>query len=51
MALLELHDVEAAYGRIQILHKVSLYVDHQEVVCVIVIGTYYGGTLIVPVCF
>ncbi len=35
MALLELHDVEAAYGRIQILHKVSLYVDHQEVVCVI----------------
>jgi len=35
MALLELHDVEAAYGRIQILHKVSLYVDAQEVVCVI----------------
>ena len=24
-----------AYGRIQILHKVSLHVDHQEVVCVI----------------
>ena len=35
MALLELHDVEAAYGRIQILHKVSLHVDAQEVVCVI----------------
>ena len=35
MALLELRDVEAAYGRIQILHKVSLHVDHQEVVCVI----------------
>ncbi len=35
MALLELRDVEAAYGRIQILYKVSLHVDEQEVVCVI----------------
>ena len=35
MALLELRDVEAAYGRIQILHKVSLHVDEREVVCVI----------------
>jgi len=35
MALLELKDVAAAYGRIQILHGVSLHVDPQEVVCVI----------------
>ena len=35
MALLELKDVEAGYGRIQILHKVSLHVDEKEVVCVI----------------
>lgn len=35
MALLELNDVEAAYGRIQILHEVSLHVDEKEVVCVI----------------
>jgi len=35
MALLELREVEAAYGRIQILHKVSLHVDEGEVVCVI----------------
>jgi len=35
MALLELKDVEAGYGRIQILHKVSLHVNEKEVVCVI----------------
>jgi ABC-type branched-subunit amino acid transport system ATPase component len=35
MALLELHDVEAGYGRIQILHKVSLEVHEKEVVCVV----------------
>jgi branched-chain amino acid transport system ATP-binding protein len=35
MALLELHNVDAGYGRIQILHKVSLEVHKQEVVCVI----------------
>ncbi len=35
MALLELNDVDAAYGRIQILHEVSLHVDEKEVVCVI----------------
>ncbi len=35
MALLELTDVGAAYGRIQILHEVSLHVDENEVVCVI----------------
>ena len=34
MALLELKDVEAGYGRIQILHKVSLHVNEKEVVCV-----------------
>jgi ABC-type branched-subunit amino acid transport system ATPase component len=35
MALLELKDVEAGYGRNQILHKVSLDVNEREVVCVI----------------
>lgn len=35
MALLELREVEAAYGRIQILHKVTLHVEPREVVCVI----------------
>jgi branched-chain amino acid transport system ATP-binding protein len=35
MALLELNDVDAGYGRMQILHKVSLHVDPREVVCVI----------------
>jgi branched-chain amino acid transport system ATP-binding protein len=35
MAMLELKDVEAAYGRIQILHKVSLHVQPREVVCII----------------
>ena len=35
MALLELRDVSAAYGSIQILHDVSLHVDPGEVVAVI----------------
>jgi branched-chain amino acid transport system ATP-binding protein len=35
MALLELREVEAAYGSIQILHGVSLHVDPGEVVAVI----------------
>jgi branched-chain amino acid transport system ATP-binding protein len=35
MAVLELKDVEAGYGRIQILHKVSLHVNQREVVAVI----------------
>ena len=35
MAVLELNDVEAGYGRIQILHKVSLHVNEREVVAVI----------------
>ncbi len=35
MALLELRDVEAGYGAIQILHGVSLHVDPGEIVCVI----------------
>ncbi len=35
MALLELKDIEAGYGRVQILHKVSLHVKEKEVVCVI----------------
>jgi branched-chain amino acid transport system ATP-binding protein len=35
MALLELADVSAAYGPIQILHGVSLHVDASEVVAVI----------------
>ena len=33
--LLDLKDVNAAYGRIQILHDVSLHVDENEVVAVI----------------
>ena len=35
MAMLELKNVEAGYGRIQILHKVSLEVNEKEIVCVI----------------
>lgn len=35
MKLLELQEVEAAYGRIQILHKVSLHVQEKEIVCII----------------
>jgi branched-chain amino acid transport system ATP-binding protein len=35
MALLELHDVRAAYGAIQILHDVSLSVNEGEVVSII----------------
>jgi branched-chain amino acid transport system ATP-binding protein len=35
MALLELNDVAAGYGRMQILYGVSLHVDPREVVCVI----------------
>jgi branched-chain amino acid transport system ATP-binding protein len=35
MALLELKNIDAGYGRSQILHQVSLHVDEQEVVCVI----------------
>jgi branched-chain amino acid transport system ATP-binding protein len=35
MALLELRDVAAAYGSIQILHQVSLHVEPREVVSVI----------------
>ena len=35
MALLELHDLEAGYGRIQILHQVTLEVREREIVCVI----------------
>lgn len=35
MALLQLRNVEAGYGRIQILHKVTLDVHEREVVCVI----------------
>ena len=35
MALLELRDVSAAYGSIQILHDVSLHVEPREVVSVI----------------
>jgi branched-chain amino acid transport system ATP-binding protein len=35
MALLELHEVEAGYGPIKILHGVSLHVDPGEVVAVI----------------
>ena len=33
--MLELNNVNAAYGRIQILHDVSLHVEEKEVVCVI----------------
>jgi branched-chain amino acid transport system ATP-binding protein len=35
MALLELKNVSASYGRIQILFDVSLHVEEREVVCVI----------------
>ncbi len=35
MALLDLKNVSAAYGRIQILHEVSLHVEEKEVVCII----------------
>lgn len=35
MALLDLSNVNAAYGRIQILYDVSLHVEEKEVVCVI----------------
>lgn len=35
MPMLELKNINAAYGRIQILHDVSLHVDEKEVVCVI----------------
>ena len=35
MRMLDLKNVDAAYGRIQILHEVSLHVDEKEVVCVI----------------
>ncbi len=35
MPLLDLKNVNAAYGRIQILHDVSLHVEEKEVVCVI----------------
>ena len=35
MALLDLKNVNAAYGRIQILYDVSLHVEEKEVVCVI----------------
>ena len=35
MAILDLKNVDAAYGRIQILHEVSLHVNEKEVVCVI----------------
>ena len=35
MALLELNDVSAGYGRMQILYGVTLHVDPREVVCVI----------------
>ena len=42
MALLELRDVSAAYGSIQILHDVSLHVDPGEVVAVL--GPNGAGT-------
>ncbi|MEE9256731.1 MAG: ABC transporter ATP-binding protein [bacterium] len=35
MAMLELKNVEAGYGRIQILHEVTLEVNKGEIVCVI----------------
>jgi branched-chain amino acid transport system ATP-binding protein len=35
MALLELRNIEAGYGRIQILYQVTLHVQAKEVVCVI----------------
>ena len=61
MALLELRDVQAAYGAVQILHGVSLHVDPGEVVSVIgpngagksttfkvIMGliTHLGGTIV-----
>ncbi len=35
MALLEIKQIEAGYGKIQILHKVSMEVKTKEVVCVV----------------
>jgi ABC-type branched-subunit amino acid transport system ATPase component len=35
MPVLDLKNVSAAYGRIQILHEVSLHVNEKEVVCII----------------
>ncbi len=35
MPMLDLKNVSAAYGRIQILHEVSLHVEEKEVVCII----------------
>jgi ABC-type branched-subunit amino acid transport system ATPase component len=35
MAMLDLKNINAGYGRIQILHDVSLHVNEKEVVCVI----------------
>ncbi len=35
MAMLDLKKINAAYGRIQILHDISLHVEEKEVVCVI----------------
>jgi len=35
MALLDLKNVSAAYGRIEILHEVSLHVEEKEIVCII----------------
>ena len=35
MALLEIKNVDAGYGNIQILHQVSLHVKEKEVVCVV----------------
>jgi branched-chain amino acid transport system ATP-binding protein len=35
MALLDIRNIEAGYGRMQILYGVSLHVDEREVVCVI----------------
>jgi branched-chain amino acid transport system ATP-binding protein len=35
MALLEIRNIEAGYGRMQILYGVTLHVDEREVVCVI----------------
>ncbi len=35
MPMLDLKNVSAAYGRIQILHEVSLHVNEKEIVCII----------------
>ena len=35
MTMLDLKNINAAYGRIQILHDVSLHVEEKEIVCVI----------------